>query len=219
MKRLVLARYVLLVMGLVLAITAPAPVHAGAGRVRLDAFLNGLTTLEANFAQTLMDDKGKTIERSNGRVYLQRPGRFRWDYKQPYQQAIVADGQKVWVYDPELQQVTVKPLDQAVGNTPALLLGGGVKIDEHFLVKEEGSTGGFDWVTLRPKGKGNQYSAIKLGFNSTDLAAMQMSDNLGQTTRILFDSVKRNTRLAADTFNFKPPPGVDVLEAGKPGKR
>jgi outer membrane lipoprotein carrier protein len=218
-KRLILKRYLSWFAGLVLLLSLPNFAHAGAGRARLDAFLNGLTTLEANFAQTLVDEKGKAIERSNGIVYLQRPGRFRWNYKQPYQQEIIADGQKVWVYDPELEQVTVKTLDEAVGNTPALLLGGGVKIDEHFLVKEEGSTGGFDWVTLKPKGKSAQYSAIKMGFNTSDLAAMHFTDNLGQTTRILFDGVKRNPRLSVGLFNFKPPPGVDVLEAGKPKKK
>jgi outer membrane lipoprotein carrier protein len=186
--------------------------HTG-GKARLDKYLQEFMTLKASFEQVLLNEKGSTIETAHGTVYLQRPGRFRWDYEKPYEQSIVADGTKVWIYDKDLAQVTVKPLQAAIGNTPALLLGGKVDIDKEFIVKEQGATNGLTWVVLHPRSKDNQYADIRLGFEATAVKQMELHDNLGQTTRITFSAEERNPTIDPAIFQFTPPQGVDVINA------
>jgi outer membrane lipoprotein carrier protein len=183
------------------------------GRARLEQYLADFVTLRANFEQLLLNEKGATVETAKGMVYLRRPGRFRWDYQTPYVQTIVADGEKVWIYDQELSQVTVKPLQAAIGNTPALLLGGKVDIDKQFDVTELGQRAGLLWVGLKPRGQDNQYYDIRLGFDGTVLRQMVLLDNLGQTTRIEFSGEQRNSELDPKLFIFTPPKGVDVINA------
>jgi len=211
-KRLSALQWAALGMALVL----PGVCQAATGHQLLDGFLKGLVSFQAKFVQRVTDEQGAQQQDSSGVVYLQRPGRFRWDYEKPYRQLIVADGKKVWVYDPELKQVTVKALDTALGNTPALLLGGDVDIGAHFDVSDGGTKDGLTWVWLKPKGRDNQYSAIGLGFDGERLAVMQLSDNLGQITSIRFSDEHRNPKLDPTLFEFTPPPGVDVLDAGNP---
>jgi outer membrane lipoprotein carrier protein len=188
------------------------PVHAGEGRKLLDSYLANLSTLEAKFQQTLVDENGIVLEESNGRVYLQRPGKFRWDYEAPYEQTIVADGAKVWIYDKDLEQVTVKPLMAAIGNTPALLLGGDVDIDAEFKITDQGETQGLTWLVLAPKEtEDKQFSDIRLGFEGAALRRMELVDSFTQTTRIQFIDEERNAGIDASLFVFEPPAGVDVL--------
>lgn len=193
--------------------TVAEAAKVGEGRRKLDQYLADFVTLQASFQQVLRNEKGTTIETAEGKVYLRRPGRFRWDYETPYVQSIVADGEKVWIYDKELEQVTVKPLQVAIGNSPALLLGGKIDIDKQFQVAELGHSKGLQWVGLKPTAKDTQYSDIRLGFEGKALRQMELYDNLGQTTQIEFRGEKRDPALDPALFVFTPPKGVDVINS------
>ena len=193
-----------------LLLCATTVANAG-GRERLDAFYKEVQSLRGEFTQTVLDPRMKVGEEAQGTLALQRPGKFRWDYKTPYHQLIVADGNKVWIYDIELEQVTVKRLDEAVGNTPAQLLSSGESLEKNFNITEEGKSGEFEWVELTPKQKDSSFEKVRLGFDQRDLRTMELKDNFGQTTRLQFSHLERNPKLVPSLFDFKPPPGVDVV--------
>ncbi len=183
----------------------------------LNKFLNELQTLHASFEQKQFNDKGKLLESSQGEVYLQRPGKFRWDYQKPYQQLIVADGKQVWVYDDDLEQVTIKPLDEALGKTPALLLTKNAnKIENDFAVTSQPQQdANLSVFMLKPKGKQVQFESIRITLQQQNLNAMELVDNLGQMTRIQFKPITTNKPLDAKLFTFTPPAGTDVVEEEK----
>jgi chaperone LolA len=183
----------------------------------LNKFLHELQTLHASFEQKQFNDKGKLLESSQGEVYLQRPGKFRWDYQKPYQQLIVADGKQVWVYDDDLEQVTIKPLDEALGKTPALLLTKNInKIENDFAVSNLPQQDANSTVfMLKPKGKQVQFDSIRITLQQQNLNAMELVDNLGQMTRIQFKPITTNKPLDAKLFTFTPPEGTDVVEEEK----
>lgn len=183
----------------------------------LNKFLNELQTLHASFEQKQFNDKGKLLESSQGEVYLQRPGKFRWDYQKPYQQLIVADGKQVWVYDDDLEQVTIKPLDEALGKTPALLLTKNTnKIENDFAVTNQPQQdANLTVFVLKPKGKQVQFENIRITLQQQNLNAMELVDNLGQMTRIQFKPITTNKPLDAKLFTFTPPEGTDVVEEEK----
>ncbi len=200
-------------------VLAAAAVRAAAlDTAPLDDFLKGLVSLKSRFEQVLLDEHGVERERARGMLYLARPGRFRWDYESPYRQSIVADGKRVYVYDKDLEQVTVKPLDKAPGSTPALLLDGEGKIEERFRVTRDPPAEGLVWFDLRPKDaraarEAGGYAGIRLGFAGSMLKRMDLRDNLDQLTRIELTGTERNPSLDPQLFNFVPPEGVDVLDA------
>jgi outer membrane lipoprotein carrier protein len=201
-----------------LVLAAGSACAAAGATAPLDEFLKGLVSLKARFEQVLLDEQGVERERSQGTFYLSRPGRFRWDYESPYQQSIVADGQRVYVYDKDLEQVTVKPLQKALGSTPALLLDGEVNIEERFVVSPGAPAEGLAWLELGPKDpraarESGGYAQIRLGFAGSSLKRMDLRDNLNQTTRIEFKNAERNPNLDPSLFAFTPPEGVDVLDA------
>ncbi|HSC06342.1 MAG TPA: outer membrane lipoprotein chaperone LolA [Steroidobacteraceae bacterium] len=177
----------------------------------LERYLQGLTSLRADFTQVSSVAGGDTVEKASGRLYLQKPGRFRWDYRQPNEQLIVSDGSNVWLFDKELEQVTVKPIDESLATTPALLLAGKSSVAESFTISGAGSRDGVDWILLVPKRTDTDFVEFRLGFAGGELRAMELKDKLQQATRIEFSDVQRNTRLASDLFTFKPPVGVDVI--------
>ncbi len=197
-------------LALLLAVSA----QAGPATDRLDAFMTDVVSLDAQFSQTLFDENLVKIEDSAGRFSLSRPGKFRWDYTQPYPQVIVGDGENVWFYDSELSQVTVKSLDEAVGGSPAALLSQSASLDEGFRVREIGSQGGLEWVELAPTSEDVSFTTMRLGFGKTTLQMMEMVDNFGQITQLKFSAVKVNPQLGEALFQFQPPPGADVI--GKP---
>lgn len=192
-----------------------ANAFAGA-RDNLDAFTKGLKGLDGQFVQQVFDAKGKLKESSSGKVALSAPRLFRWEYVKPYPQLIVADGRTVWVYDPDLQQVTRRPQGEEEQNSPLGALVDPGKLDVQFVVKEEGETGGLSWLSLAPKGEANDagFRSARLGFDATGLARMQVVDALGQRTEIRFSGWKRNPAFARDTFRYAPPKGVDVIGGG-----
>jgi outer membrane lipoprotein carrier protein len=184
------------------------------GRERLREFMNDVRSLEANFSQTLYDENQMLLEESRGTVSLKRPGKFRWDYAEPYPQVIVADGEKVWVYDGELEQVTIRPLEEAAGNTPAMLLSSEGSLEESFSVSDLGESESLAWVALSPKDDEASFSLVKLGFAGSDLAVMELMDNFGQTTRLRFSEVRKNQTIDPQVFSLDVPEGVDVIESG-----
>lgn len=193
---------------------AALPFHAAAvepATQRLEVFLADLKTLRADFAQTVFDENMGRLEDSSGTVSVQRPGNLRWDYTKPYHQLILATAGKVWIYDSELAQVTVKNLGDAVGNTPALLLTSERPLSDSFAVHELGARGGLAWVELVPKKTDSSFTAVRLGFASQDLSVMELVDQFGQTSQLRFFNLVRNEALPSGLFEFTPPPGVDII--------
>ena len=191
---------------------ATAPADGGSGsRAPLDAFMDGVRSFAAGFEQTLYDEAGEALQSSRGTVLLERPGRFDWRYTEPAGQRIVADGTRVWLYDPDLEQATVDRLDERVGGTPLVVLMGTAPIDEAFEVAGLGASDGIDWVELLPKGEAADFEAVYLGFAGDALAAMELRDSFGQATQIRFSDFRANVDPGPDAFAFEPPAGTDVI--------
>lgn len=175
------------------------------------AFIAKAKTLIADVKQVSIDEYGKPGKTSYGTFYLQRPGKFRWDYKKPFVQQIVSSSGKVWFYDADLEQVTVKKTDQSLGSTPALLLSGEVALEKNFDIKNQGQDEGMQWIKLIPKDESSGFKYILIGMNAGKLAGMELNDNFGQLTRIYFSNLKVNAPIDPKTFEFKVPEGVDVF--------
>ena len=193
--------------------TTLVAVQAFAGaRDNLKSFTSGLKGLDGQFTQQVYDTKGKLKETSSGRVALSAPRLFRWEYAKPYPQLIVADGNKVWVYDPDLQQVTVRGQGNEEQNSPLSALIDPAKLDQQFNVSESGSADGLQWLTLTPKNEGEaSFQSARLGFDAGGLTRMEVLDAVGQSTRISFSGWKRNPAFASGTFKYTPAKGVDVV--------
>jgi outer membrane lipoprotein carrier protein len=179
----------------------------------LENFLRGLNTLEARFEQSLYNEKGDLLEKSQGEMYVQRPNKFRWDYQHPYTQLIVADGERVWIYDSELEQVVVKSVDQALGKTPAFLLSSSRQIVEDFFVEQlPFKIKGITRLELTPKDTEAQFDSMRINLRGNNLLGFELVDNLGQTTYITFSQVKQNQIVGEGLFIFTPPAGVDIID-------
>ncbi|HSN17619.1 MAG TPA: outer membrane lipoprotein chaperone LolA [Gammaproteobacteria bacterium] len=184
---------------------------ADSGVARMDQFLKNVQSLKADFSQVVLDANGKQVKQSTGTLVIRRPDHFRWDYAMPNAEVIVADGKRLWLYDVELQQVTVKPLDKTLATSPAVLLSGSNDAAKSFTVTDQGEKDGLAWVQLTPKVKDSDFDSVRLGFKGEDVSVMELKDNLGNTTRISFDHIQRNPAVSDDTFHFVPPAGADVL--------
>jgi outer membrane lipoprotein carrier protein len=199
--------------GLAIALCATSA-FAGA-RDDLTAFTTGLKGLDGHFSQQVFDANGKLKETSSGRVALSAPRLFRWEYTKPYEQLIVADGRRVWVYDPDLQQVTRRAQGPAEQNSPLAALVDPARLDQDYRITDAGSEGGLDWLQLAPKQASDTgFKSARLGFNAQGLATMQVIDALGQKTQIDFSQWKRNPTFAAGTFRYVPAKGVAVVGEG-----
>jgi outer membrane lipoprotein carrier protein len=182
----------------------------------LNDFLKDTKTLHANFHQELMDEKGQLLEVSEGEMYVQRPGKFRWDYQKPYKQLIVADGSTVWVHDVDLEQVSKKTMDKALGKTPAVLLSSHSNVEEDFFVNRlPAPAPGVILLELRSKDAQAQFETIRVSLKNNELIAFELLDNLGQKTKMSFSQIERNGKLASQLFIFVPPVGVDIIEEEK----
>jgi outer membrane lipoprotein carrier protein len=193
-----------------LALCAAQVAQAGAID-KLHRFLETTKTLRADFAQIVVAKNGKKPQQSTGVMMISRPGKFRWQIEKPYEQLLVGDGDKVWIYDPDLRQVTVKKFDAALGSTPAALLVGGNALDKNFTLREAGEREGLEWLEAIPKGADSGFEKLQLGFAGNDLKAMDLFDSFGQTTSLLFTRIERNAPIAPALFRFAPPAGVDVI--------
>lgn len=179
---------------------------------QLKTFLKTNASLAADFKQVSFNKAGQAAQSSMGKFYLQRPGKFRWNYQKPFVQEIVSNTGKVWFYDADLEQVTTKKLDDSLGSTPALLLTGQVDIEEKFVLEEQGQEENLNWVRLSPKNEESGFKYILIGLDHGQLGGMELSDNFGQLTRIYFSNIQLNPELDAGLFDFKAPKNADVFE-------
>ena len=177
----------------------------------LQRFFNDVQSYTAKFSQVVLDESFNLLQESSGTLWIQRPDKFRWDYDIPFEQHIVGDGERIWVHDVELQQVTVRRLGGGLGATPALLLAGRGKLDENFLVNRLGLQGQLEWTQLIPKNKDGGYEEIRIGFENGRIRILEMIDSFGQTTRIALRDANENVEINAGKFVFEPPPGTDVV--------
>ena len=188
--------------------------HAG-GRDDLTTFTKGLKGLDGTFTQQVFDANGRKKETSNGRVAMSAPRYFRWEYAKPFEQLIVADGKVIWVYDPDLKQVTRREQGGEEQSSPLAALLDPARLDREFLVKELPATDGLDWIELRPRNPDKAtFESARLGFGDAGLSRMRVVDPLGQRTELTFTKWKRNPSFAGSTFRFAPPKGVDVVAGG-----
>lgn len=195
---------------LLLALAVSAVAHAG-GVDRLKAFVGGARTVEADFTQSVQDRSGRVTQQASGKMAFSRPGKFRWDYTAPYEQVIVGDGTRLWLYDVDLEQVTVKPLAEVVAGTPAALLAGDDAVEKFFVLKDAGQSEGLEWLEAMPKSKDTTFERIRMGFRGEVLVQMQLFDHFGQRTTLVLSRLVRNPAIAASRFSFTPPKGADVI--------
>ncbi len=197
-------------VSVVLALVFSGAVHAG-GVDRLKAFVAGAQTAEADFTQTVADKTGRVTQQASGKMAFARPGKFRWDYTAPYAQVIVGDGVKLWLYDADLDQVTVKPLGDVIAGTPAALLAGDNAIEKYFRLKDAGEEGGFEWLEATPRNKDTTFERIRMGFKGDVLAQMELFDFFGQRTTLKLTGMVRNPAIPPSRFTFTPPKGADII--------
>jgi outer membrane lipoprotein carrier protein len=181
------------------------------GMDRLNEFMNSTLAATGEFEQRIYNRERKLVQESRGTLAFLRPGKFRWAYSKPYSQLIVGDGVRVWVYDEDLNQVTVRKLDQALGATPAALLAGANDALKAFTLKDEGTRGGLEWVEAVPRDSDSTFERIRMGFGLTGLERMELTDTFGQTTELRFRALQRNPRVDPGLFRFAPPKGADVV--------
>ena len=203
------------ILGLICLCLLARPAHATAAS-DVEKLLDGVSSWSADFTQTIDDGHGKVVRSAAGKLYLQKPGKFRWDYSQPSEQMILADGKQIWLYDKDLQQANVRDMDVSLASTPAVLLSGGASVSSQFDVTALPKSGGLDWYQLVPKHPDTDFQLVRIGFEKGELASMFLADKLNQVTQLTFSNTKRNIKLLPDLFTFTPPPGVDVI--GRPGK-
>ena len=206
----------LIAVAATLLVSAAASAQDGTGRV--EQYLAGLTSLSAHFSQVLVDPEGKTVQSAEGTLEIKRPGRFRWDYSPPHEQTVVADGKRLWLYDPALEQVTVKALDETLGSTPAMLLSGGGKVSDAYQSVRDYPADGLSWVELEPRAAGGDFPLVRLAFAGDELRRMELTDTLDQVTRIELSDVTRNPAIADERFVFTPPPGTDIVGDAPPAE-
>lgn len=188
------------------------PALAAASSVEtLKAFLVQTSSAKARFAQMVLDKNMKVLQQATGTMQFARPGKFRWEYSKPYEQTIVGDGVRLWIFDKDLNQVTVRKLDRALGSSPAALLAGSNEIEKSYTLTNLGNQEGLDWLEAVPKTQETAFERIRLGFSKAGLEAMELRDQFGQITVIKFADVERNPKLPPETFRFEPPKGADVI--------
>ncbi|WP_455221765.1 outer membrane lipoprotein chaperone LolA [Kaarinaea lacus] len=196
-------------------ITFSSTVVAGAAEQRLEQFFKQVKSMRADFTQSVVSENRRNPEKSEGVLQMQRPGKFRWEYRVPYEQQIIADGRKLWIYDVEMEQVIVKNLDLALGDTPAVLLSGDTNIADKFEIKEitdeVQKESSLYWLQLVPKKEETNFEKLLLAFAGENLQIMELKDAFGQITRLTFSNLEQNPVIDASVFTFEPPPGVDVI--------
>lgn len=184
---------------------------ASSGEDLINRFLTETSTLKGDFTQLLINENAEVLQEASGTFRLLRPGKFRWDYTKPYHQVIVADGKKIWFYDADLEQVSVKQQKEALGNTPALLLTTTRPLQFDFIINKTKDLAGLEWVELRPKDRESNFEVIRIGFSENKLMQMELIDGFRQKTHLQFSDVSSNISLDPDAFVFVPPEGVDVI--------
>lgn len=195
----------------VLVVVLQVPAAGAAGGERLDRFFERVSSLDAVFTQEVYDEQGKPLQRASGRVELARPGRLRWEYEDPDRQLILADGARLWTFDEALEQATVKPLHEALGSAPVMLLTRQGDLEQEFEVQEAGRHEGLEWVQIHPRTRDTEFDRIRIGLDEQGIRQMVLFDRFGQKTVIRFERVRTNIAIPPAQFRFDPPPGVDVI--------
>jgi len=180
---------------------------------QLEIFIRSIDTFSADFQQTLYGEDSEPLQTSKGSVLLKRPGRFVWRYTEPASQEIVADGNRIWLYDLELEQVTVNAIDERLAGTPLVLLMGNAPLTESFNIVALGEEEGVSWLELTPLSGSSDFETVFIGLENDVLSAMELRDNFGQATQIRFTNFKSGFPVDNKTFEFQVPPGVDVIGA------
>ncbi len=197
---------------LLLLLVVLLPGVAGAASIEvLKGLLEQTTTARARFAQMVLDKNLKMLQQATGTMQFSRPGKFRWEYDKPFEQTIVSDGSRVWLYDKDLNQVTVRRLDRALGSSPAALLAGSNEIEKSYRLTSLGNQEGLDWLEAVPRTQDTAFERVRLGFGKAGLEAMELRDQFGQVTVIKFSTIERNAKLPPEAFRFTPPKGADVI--------
>lgn len=196
-------------LGLLLLL--PAVSHTTETPAYFREFFNGLLTMQADFDQQVLDGNRQLLQSSQGHMWIMRPGRFRWDYVTPYKQQLVADGERLWSYDEELEQVTVQPASEVLTSTPAMLLSGTQPLEQLFTIEETTATAGDRQVTLIPKSDDSNVTRLHVHFSGELLTRIDAEDNFGNTTQFSFTRLERNPKLDEKIFTFTPPAGADVI--------
>jgi len=195
-------------MALAIALASAA---AASGIDQLRAFVDGARTGKATFRQVVAGKSGRVPQASSGTFAFARPGKFRWSYDKPYAQLLVGDGDKLWIYDRDLNQVIIKKLDRALGATPASLLAGSNAFETNFVLIDGGNTDGIEFVEAEPKSPDTGFDHIRIGFKENLPRTMELHDSFGQLTQLTFDTFERNPAIDPALFRFSPPPGADVI--------
>lgn len=193
------------------ALNAFAADKGTAGEIYLEKFLADTETIEADFQQILRTRDGEILQRTAGQFYLSRPGKFRWNYQSPFEQTIVSDGKRIWIYDVELQQVTVQKKSAGLPATPMALLEDSSRLHENFNVTPLDEKNGIYRLKLKSKAKESDFGEIVIGLSAEGLRFMQLHDQFEQVTDIVFSDIKTNKNLAQEIFEFTPPEGADVF--------
>jgi len=178
---------------------------------RFKTFVRNTQSARADFEQKVYDRGGKLTQESKGGFVFQRPGLFRWTYAKPVDQVIVGDGERVWIHDRDLNQVTVRKLSRALGSTPAALLAGSADIEKAFALSDAGAKDGLEWLEAKPREREAGFERVRMGFDAEGLRAMELLDHFGQTTLLRFSNLRRNPKVDKSEFRFEPPKGTDVL--------
>jgi outer membrane lipoprotein carrier protein len=178
---------------------------------RFQLYLRTTQSAQADFEQKVFDGRRTLLQTATGTFAFERPGRFRWVYATPTPQLIVGDGERVWIYDEDLAQVTVRRLARALGSTPAALLAGSADVAQAFEFTELGARNGLEWLEAKPRDAEAGFERIRLGMSAVGVEAMELVDHFGQTTQLRFSNIERNPTLDPARFRFTPPPGTDVL--------
>jgi outer membrane lipoprotein carrier protein len=198
----------ILIIGMFTALVAQQASASGIDQFR--AFLKATRQAQGSFTQTVIAKSGRKPQQSTGLFAFSRPGKFRWSYEKPYKQLLVSDGRKLWSFDPDLNQVTVRKVGDALGSSPAALLAGDT-LEEHFTLIDAGTADGLQFVEATPASKEGAFESVRVGMKDNLPRMMEVRDNFGQTTIIQFGQIESNVALPAETFRFSPPKGADIV--------
>ena len=200
----------LLILAIGTSVLAAQPALAGPIE-KLRAFIEQTRSARATFTQTVTDSGGEIAQKASGTVQFERPGKFRWTYEKPYHQLIVGDGSKLWIYDKDLNQVTERKLDKALGSSPAALLAGSDDIGKYFSLNALGMKKQLDWLEARPLDEESLFDKVHMGFRGNVLEVMELYDHFGQKTSIKLSNLQRNPKSPPDMYKFAVPEGADVV--------
>lgn len=209
-NRILIRGAVRLAAGCAAALALATPAQAS-GLERLKSFVSQTQGARAEFSQVVSAKSGRKAQQASGTMMFQRPGKFRWVYEKPYHQLIVGDGEKLWIYDRDLNQVTTRSLPESLGSSPAALLAGDNALEKNFNLRDAGSAEGIQWVEAIPRSTDTSFESVRLGFAGDALKKMELHDTFGQVTTLTFERFERNPEFAASTFRFVPPEGADVI--------